>query len=277
MKVSKKIETLFAHAVALEQSGRLRNTVYCIEDEIYILNPDNTVLLQINVGEQVFDEPVSFRANDYESNKFYVEDGKIVFETRAEGFVRKKRCGVPEANPEDVRDMFNEFERAPRSAPTVKLHKGVLKVLDDNLSHIEFSGDENGLQIIQRNIYDGSTVDITREAPKGLMEVTKDIFPTEFGPIGMRTNDFFALFVFFDTIEFSFTEWGYCTILASKAGIVMQGLVSWCLYDEMGIVDAIIEGVRKNGRKKSEERVGEQEASGPPRRTKQKGQSRRTK
>lgn len=279
MKITNKIEQLFTHAVALNQSGRLRNTIYCIENEIYIQNSDNMVLLRFEVGQDVFDEPVSFRANDYESQKFYVKEGKIVFETREQGFVRRKSCGVPEANPEDIKAMFEELSLDDPNAPVIRLNKVVLGQLDDDLSHIEFSGtEEHGLQIVQRNIYDGSIVTVTREN-KGIVQKNPDQINKDFGPIGIRTNDFFALFTFFSDIEFTFTNWGYASFQASKGSIKMQGMMGWCLYDEMGVVESILEEVIKDGREEPEIRDGEPETRRTSHRTKQKEKtkSRRTK
>ena len=72
MKITDLVEQIFAHAVALDQSGGLRNTIYAIGSEIYILNYDHTVLLRFRLrrSEACFETPVSFRANDYDSNGF---------------------------------------------------------------------------------------------------------------------------------------------------------------------------------------------------------------
>lgn len=278
MKVTNKIETIFSQAVALNQSGRLRNTIYCIDSEIFILNSDNTILLRFPDTGLRFEVPVSFRANDYESKKFYTEGDKIVFETRRDGFVRKKSCGTPEAAPNDIRHIYEEFDRDIPDAPVIRLNKAVLGVLDDNLSHIEFSGGAERLKIVQRNIYDGTLIEVTKER-KGVFIADQDWIPKEFGPIGIRTNDFIALFAFQNDIEFTFSNWGYVPFRSLKGKFDMEGLMSWCVYDEMGNVEILLGEVdKKYGRQEQKDGHSESEPDRqtPSRRRRKKG-NRRTK
>jgi hypothetical protein len=272
MKINNKIENIFAHAVALDQSGRLRNTVYCLNNLIFIMNSDNTVLLRFELNENVFEAPVSFRANDYDSKKFYIEGDKIVFETQDEGFVRKKYCGTPEANANDIKNLYEGFPLPNKGTPVATFNKGLLKSINEDLSHIEFSGTESKLKIVQRNIYDGSLIEIFRSASGGLIDIAPDWIPEDFGPIGFRINDFIALYSFHDSIEFSFTPWGWMSLkgLETKLGMVrMEGVVSWCVYDELGILENIVKET-EHGRQKSQDGASE---SKPDRQTR----SRRTK
>lgn len=278
MKVTNKVETIFAQAVALNQSGRLRNTIYCIGSEVYVMNSDNTVLLRFpNVGLN-FDSAVSFRANDYESKTFSIEGDKIVFEKIADGFVRRKSCGTPEAEPSDIKSLFGEFPLEDPDAPVIRLNKAVLGALDDNLSHIEISGGpKERMKLIQRNIYDGSIVEVKKHN-KGVFITDQDTIPYEFGPIGIRTNDFMALFAFQDELEFQLLRWGYISFRSLRSKIDMEGVMSWCIYDEMGNVEALLEEVRSRyGRQEQEDGDSEQRIDQPaPSRRRKKG-SRRTK
>ena len=256
MKVSNRVENIFAHAVALDQSGGMKNTVYALDREIFILNYDHTILLRFRLrdSEKPFKDPISFRANDYDSSKFYEENGKIVFETEKGGYVRKKSCGTPGMTPEDVKELFDSYSTPEGESLTIS--KSVLSLLDENLSHIEFSADEDGpLNMVQRNVYSGAIIEISpKEA--GLSGVHK--FENAFGPIGLRTADFMGLFSFQDSLIFTFAldssaddeeNMGNGFILAEsldKKKMDMQALVACCLYDEIIEIKEA-----KNGREKS--------------------------
>ena len=76
MKITGQIEQIFAHAVALDQNGGLRNSIYAEGKEIFIMNYDHTVLLRFKLreSENPFSGPISFKANDYDSPEFYEEE-----------------------------------------------------------------------------------------------------------------------------------------------------------------------------------------------------------
>ena len=54
-KVTGLVENIFAHAVALEQKGGLKNTIYAFKREIFILNYDSFILKIIVL---VFSQPL---------------------------------------------------------------------------------------------------------------------------------------------------------------------------------------------------------------------------
>ena len=181
-------------------------------------------------------------------------NGKIVFETEKGGYVRKKSCGTPGMTPEDVKELFDSYSTPEGESLTIS--KSVLSLLDENLSHIEFSADEDGpLNMVQRNVYSGAIIEISpKEA--GLSGVHK--FENAFGPIGLRTADFMGLFSFQDSLIFTFAldssaddeeNMGNGFILAEsldKKKMDMQALVACCLYDEIIEIKEA-----KNGREKS--------------------------
>jgi len=253
-KISDRIEGIFAHAVAMEQNGKLKSTIYCIENEIFILNSDNTVLLRflLRRTETPFAHPVSFRANDYDSRSFYEKDGKIVFVNESEGFVRTKACSTPGDTPEDIKALFAGYEKL--TINKIVLNRDILSLLDDSLSHIEISAPSKDLALIQRNIYSGSVIKVTRKKSEGLGDlVNVDSIADEFGPIGMRTNDFGALFTFADNVSMSFPsgDCDYTYIRSVDPKIQFEGIVALCIYDELGGVE-VARKENPNGRKKQE-------------------------
>ena len=159
MKVSNLVEQIIAIAVALDQNGGLKNTVYAIHDEIFIMNYDHTVLLRFKLRktETVFEHPISFKANDYDSNQFEEKDGKIIFLSEQDGYSKKKVCGTTDLTPQEVKALFESYlKKVDDEIPTSVISKSINPLLEDGLSHIEF-GAEKGkpLKMIQRNIYSG--------------------------------------------------------------------------------------------------------------------------
>lgn len=238
MKVTGQIEQIFSQAVALDQSGGLRNTIYAEGREIYILNYDHTVLMRFKLrkNETTFGQSICFRANDYDSREFWEKDGKVIFKTEAEGFQRTKTTGRAEYSPEEVRELFNSYVLQPaRMTDSVTLSKGILELFDDSLSHIEFSGKKGEkMKMIQRNIYSGGVIEIQQKDEGSFFD---NNLKTNFGPIGIKTSDFFSLFSFQNILDFQFPVTGsgdYILVKsADKLKRDMTVLVSGCLYDEI--------------------------------------------
>jgi hypothetical protein len=239
MKVSSTIENIFAIAVGLDQSGGLRNTVYAIKDEIYILNHDHTVFLRfkLRASEASFKNPVSFRANDYDSSEFEEEDGKIVFFNNAGNYQRKKSCSVPDMTPEQSMELFGSFTK-PEKGFSVKLGKPVVELLENGLSHIELVGNKGeALKLIQRNIYSGGIIEIQEKSEGGLFS-PDSILPFDLEPVAIRTSDFRVLFSFWDNIQIEFakqsTGGDYLYITGkSNHNREITGIIACCIYDEI--------------------------------------------
>ena len=235
MKIDSRIEMIFSHAVAMDQSGRLRNTIYIENKNVYVVNSDNTVLLKFTLPSSAnpFKNPISFKASDYDSNMFYEKNNKIVFETKFDDLTKKKSCGTPYLTPNKIIEIYHDF--SPLKLNKVHLNKNIISLLDENLSHIEISSKNKQLKIIQRNIYDGTIIEITKNE-KGF-GISEDKIKTNFGPVGLRTNDFIALFSFNENLTFSFSKnknKGYCRVLGRN--FKMSGIISLCLYDELGTI-----------------------------------------
>ena len=229
--INQRIEEVFAHAAALEENGRLKNTVYCLGRKIFILNQDLTVLLkfQLRKGEDEFAHPFSFKADDYDSRQFQEVDGRIEFIIEDGEYIRKKSCRTPGRSSKDVSRIFKGYEL--NESNTVVIGDGLLKLLDENLSHIEFSAEDGRLRIVQRNIYNGSVITITPVPKKGLVK-TKTKIKT-FKPVGIRTNDLIALYSFATHLTWHFCD-GYAWAENVNPKMPMVGIVGLCTYDELG-------------------------------------------
>jgi len=233
MKLSNRLEEIFAHAVALQQSGRLRSTVFCIKRKVYILNADHTVLIRFRLRKTdklEFAFPVSFHANDYDSKEVEERDGRICFIQNAAGMERVKSCRTPNMTPEEVDELFKGYPVEVTN--TVTLHSEMLGLLDEALSHIEFSCEKGQLLIVQRNIYSGSVIKLHRKQVGGLIQQQDKL--EDFEPIGIRTNDFLALFSFIDTLQFHFLPGGVVCIDSNDPKMPMRAIISKCKYDELG-------------------------------------------
>ena len=247
MKITNLVEEIFAQAVALDQSGGLKNTIYAEGGNILIMNYDHTVLLnfRLRTHEGEFDQPISFKANDYDSNEFEEKDGRIIFTSKNGDYVRKKICGTSDLTPSEVKEIFKSFidGSAEQKRQDVTITRDVLSLLDDELSHIEFSGQSGeSLKMIQRNIYSGGIIEI-KKANDGFFKDTLDF---DFGPVAIKTNDFKALFNFQDALRFSFPNREKQDIIIIRSTDMKKrnftGVVACCLYDE---VIAILEANSK--------------------------------
>lgn len=238
-RVTSRIEDLFAHAAALDQAGRLRNTIYCFRNRVYILNQDFTVLLRFGLrSEEAFQEPLSFRANDYDSREFVEQDGRIVFVRREEKWTASKACSTPERSPADVEALYRRYDR--QEVNITIIGKDILPLLNEDLSHLEFSAAGGKLRVVQRNIYDGTVLTIVPKEPKGGLGIVQSRL-ADFGPIGIRTGDFIALYSFADHLKWRFTP-DVAWFDSTDPKLQMTGLISQCIYDELGRIE--------NGRQK---------------------------
>lgn len=238
MKITNLVEEIFAQAVSLDQSGGLKNTIYAIGHEIYILNYDHTVLLRFRLrgSEGTFETPISFKANDYDSNVFEEKNGKIIFTSGNGEYERKKICGTTDLTPEEVKTLFNKYITDKENRIHSNLSSNVLSLLDTELSHIEFSGEEGGtIKMIQRNIYSGGIIEVTKKEDDAMM--FKEALESSFGPVAIKTDDFKALFYFQEVLQFSFPMTGkedYILVKGTdKNKRDITGLIACCLYDEV--------------------------------------------
>jgi len=237
-KITNLVQGIFAQAVALDQSGGLKNTIYAIKNEIFILNYDHTVLLRFKLrdSEIPFNHPISFKADSYDSNVFEEKDGVITFYSDNKEYSRKKACGTTDLSPLDVKKLYKKYITEKGERDTIILSKEVLELLDTNLSHIEFASKVNeGLKITQRNIYSGELIEVEKKKSDEGMYDKK--IEHEFGPIAIKTNDFNALFNFQEVLKFSFPPKDKEDYLFVR-GVDdtkrnFTGIIACCLYDEI--------------------------------------------
>ena len=254
-----EMERIFSYAVALEQLGRQKNSIFAWENIVYILNSDKTIALRFESSQNLFKTPIGFFANDYDSSAFTSEGNTIVFLQKGEEFMRKKKCRVPNQTFQDVEDLFYKFYNGNETPWKIAFHKSSLDLLNPDLSHVEFTAKDKAIRIIQRDIYAGTIILLERSlVPEGLGIVeSEDNLPESIQPIGMRTGDFYSLFNFNDKIEIFFPEkQGF--FLIEGAHNNMSGIVAGCLYDDVGVIEDLQEA-KNGGRKVKEERPSEQE------------------
>jgi len=265
VKITGAVEQIFASAVALDQNGGMRNTVYALENKIYILNYDHSMLLRFRLrkSEAPFQHSVSFRANDYDSNEFFEDGEKIVFVSDKGGYQKKKSCGTPDFTPEQINEIFKKYQK--QEGIEVTISKDILTLLDTELSHIEFVGEKGkALKLIQRNIYSGTVLEI-QEKNSGFFSQALE---ADIEPVAITTNNFSALFLFQDTLKFTFLTKGEegCIIVQSMDAHKrdMRGVIAPCLYDEIIELKqaTTVEGRSEvlNGREKQKIRRSEQKA-----------------
>lgn len=236
-KIDPRVESVFAHAAAMNQSGRMKNTIYVKDKEVYILNTDASVLLRfiLSAASAPFSEPFGFNAADYESSSMYEKDGKIIFEKDEGEWNVKKSCGSTELTPDQVAGIFSKYP--PIKENRILLRASVCSLLDPKLSHVELKGKiHDSITIKQKNIYDGRVIDITRKK-RGMGVSEGDKITKSFGPLAIRTNDLIALFSFNDQLTFCFgsSAEGYCRVIGRN--FKMAGVIGLCRYDELGTID----------------------------------------
>jgi hypothetical protein len=253
-------EHIFSHAVALQQSGRLRNNIFVNKRNVYILNMDHTVILNFTLPskEPSFDNPVAFSANDYDSEKFHEEGGKIIFTQKNSktGVVRTKSCAGAEIGFEEIEELFSTHYKKMRDPQLSRFsfERDSLSLLEENLSHLEIKAEGGKWSIIQRDIYTGVVIELKK--PAGDL---RDDLENDFGPVGIRTNDFLALFSFNDFVTFYFPSKHPEVCLVKGNKYEMKGVLAGCVYDELGTIETIKE--KSNGRRQEpQDRRGEQEA-----------------
>lgn len=240
MNIHPRVENIFSHAVALDQNGRLKNVIYCMDTYIYIYNMDLTVLMGFKMDSEMapFHEPISFEANDYDSKTFEERDERIVFIQKSGPYVREKLCKTPDRTPAQVHAMFGEHMDIWADCPkdmTVSLSKEIIPLLNEDLSHIEFSVIDGKFKIVQRNIFSGSRIEISKASVKKLL---KEEYPETFQTIGMRTKDFLALFTFIENLEFCFSEApDFFVVKSLDPNIKMRAVIGKCKFDELGTID----------------------------------------
>lgn len=66
------------------------------------------------------------------------------------------------------------------------------------------------------------------------MDSVQEEFKEDMTPLGIRTNDFFTLFTFDNTIKLCFLPVDKKYFIAKGANYNLEAIVAGCLYDELG-------------------------------------------
>lgn len=254
MQKSDTFESLFSVAVAMDQSGRQKNTIHIHKDTIFIANTDKTIILRFRVQFDMAPNPVSFNASDYEGNTWEVEDDSISFLTKESGWKKKKRCPMPALRFDRVKEIWNSFNDKGE-IPSIQFFTQSATLLNQELSHIEFMAKDKKIHIVQRDIYSGNIIELVRETTGLGLNVSGDKITRDFPPIGMRTNDFLTLLAFQDKIRLSFPGMDY--FYAEGEKFHMKAIVGSCLYDKIGTINEEVD----YGWKESEKRISELQAN----------------
>ena len=230
-KISERVEFIFSTSVGLNQSGRFKSVIFCTENDIFIKNIENTLILKFGLkpGENPFDKSVSFNSSDYDSREFEEKDGRVYFITKKSKLIKRQSCATSES-PKKIeliyKKLYNKFE----SLFDIEWNKDVLELLDLNLSHVEIKSNSEGIKLLQRNIYDGTLIEI--EKVYGLLSSqSKKNLPDM--AIGIRTADFRSLFEFQDSINIK-VGIDYSLVEGMSKWIAFSGIMSNCKYDELG-------------------------------------------
>lgn len=240
MRINKRVEAIFAFAAAMDNRG-LRNTIHCVDRNVYIVNSDHSMILRfpLRQSEVVFSKPISFNANDYDSQNFEEIDGKIIFRTNSKNYERRKICGsVDTYSIKDLRKLYHKHLNT-QALFYFSLSKDICSLIDEDLSHTEISTEKGRLMIRQRNVYSGNIIEV-QSIEEGLL--TNDPLP-EFGPVALKTKDFLSLFTFHEALNFSPTT-DFVIVKEARKGD-FDGVLAFCKYDE--IIDLYKED-KKNGR-----------------------------
>ena len=266
VSVNKRIEGIFAQAVAMDNRG-IKNMIHCIGDNIYVVNFDYSMILRFSLrqSEARFEVPISFNANEYDSPQFAFEitpDGsKIVFRTVEKEFTRRKICYTKSVSPnaEDIDKLYQELKKkAEQSQYLFYLSADCVPLLEEDLSHAEISVENSSLILRQRNIYTGTIVEVESNE-KGFFTVNR--LPKEMPPIALKTKDFTSLFNIQKSLAFIPTE-DFLAVKDSQKDD-FDGVLALCKYDM--IIDLYNKkGGEEDGRKEQETGSGEQEADRPP-------------
>lgn len=245
-------EGILAVAVGLNASGRMRNEIYFGENRMYIANFDNTVLLQFILPSKYNFEKMGFTAADYDGPDFAVDGESVIFfldAVKTTGFVREKVVPMLNRKFDDVEELFLRYDAMDfEGANVLNLKSEATELLDESLSHVEISAINRLLLILQRDIYSGSKIKLVEgKRGAGRLGIDSPFVPkSDFGPMGIRTPDIFAVFSIFDRIKFLFKGNKFCKISAQRnIGsdlVMMSGIIAGCTYDEMITIEpAIVE------------------------------------
>jgi hypothetical protein len=194
-------------------------------DVAYCLSYDRTVLLRATNVSPVRDDAVVFRACDYEGPDCRLHGKWVEFTLQDNTKVSVPR---PLQSFKGLSTLFKTFENESSQADCkLILARTILADFDADLPHVEFHFKPTATHLIQRDIYTGKVLDISRES------VCK-----EAEPLAMRTQDFMALFGLAASLTFAQNkDFFLVTSMSSELTAVVGG----CIYDAVGRLNILQE------------------------------------
>jgi hypothetical protein len=252
MKIKEYAENIFAQAIALEQNSRSKNIIAAYKNKIFIMNADSTVLFLFQLKEDMFKDSVCFYANDYESNKFEEQNGKIVFVSSNEEYERQKSCNIPDLSFEVIKEIYDNLKKEKTDGNFIELNSRIKTLLNDDLSHVELVFENGAWEMVQRDLFSGSIVRVKKKNQQGIFDVDDDLINENLSAIGLRTSDFFGLFTLNDNISLHVYGNGYAYFHGAKYN--MSGFIAGCLYDDLGTINYLRKEVSDGRRKKQKNR-----------------------
>jgi len=261
VEIPSKLQHIFSFAVALEQNGRLRNTIYCHKQTIYVINQDHTVIIRFPIkdivvkkdGDLSFENPVAFRANEFEGKWISIEKDKICFHSKDGSFTAVKKCVAPSLSFEEIDAVFIRHMKKKDKRFSIEISRGIWNHLDESLSHIEFRVKKHEWLIVQRNIFDGSvrvisktpstSEDVSKQLTEEITPQTSSKLPRRMGAIAVRSGDLRAMF----EGKFKGKNGSLHLIFEKKKPVILidnskstgpndpkfQAIIATCIYDEL--------------------------------------------
>ena len=225
----KNVESIFATSVLLSSQGRFKTEVHVVPNYIYLINADNTVIMEFNVPDIPKDLEFSFFPEDYESNHLLLQENTTKFITETSNWIRTKEVSVPSEEKRKVTvESFNSLWLESNGEHLdFNFNKKDLSLLEDRLSHIEIAAHEGKLILRQRDIYSGNSLVLTKTENPTLFKTTRP----DFGPIAVRTGDFKALFHYHSNLTLS--VYSNITLAWGNTVPVMRSILSHCHFNEM--------------------------------------------
>lgn len=229
--INPRTEMMFSQAVALAQSGKMKSAIHAKGRDLLILNMDDTILLRF-LMDQEFPGASSFFANDYESPVVEIENGTITFFVQRGAYEQRKSCQQPKLDFEGAVGIWDKY--LPMLDFPMVFHKTAASLLDDSLSHVEIHGKDGKVLLVQKNIYSGSRVEVDEStSTESLFSI--HVVPEGMKPLGIRTNDFQALFTFVESLTF-YIQPGHSWVYFKDPSGMLEGILATCVYDELGLI-----------------------------------------
>jgi hypothetical protein len=227
-----RIQTILDRLVALDASSRLEAVVVLTHDSLLLLNTFSTLLMRfpLQAGEGGFRAEVVFSIRDYEGKTLLAHrDGSIEFLSSVREYNRRKRCLPPTYKAQAVTDLWDAY--SPPERKDLHWKKGILRMLDPDLSHVEIQVKRGEIALIQRDVATHQTVEVTRREQDTGFLASLEKGPEH--PISIRTADFFSLFSFAPVVGMTFPRdrIDYCWVYGESDRFPFAGVISCCLYE----------------------------------------------